>query len=85
MHKLFNEKDIDYDLRNPRCLLQPKVRTNGHGIASFSYYGSKVWNSLPSDIKCSVDISEFKRRIHEWSGPSCSCFAVSCVKSKCYK
>ena len=47
--------------------------TTSHGIKSFQYYGARLWNSLPADIKSAVSISQFKILIRKWSGPDCKC------------
>ena len=43
------------------------------GAKSLKVYGSKVWNSLPSHIKTSENLIQFKSLIKNWNGKSCSC------------
>ena len=43
------------------------------GAKSLKVYGSKVWNSLPSQIKTSENLIQFKSLMENWNGNSCSC------------
>ena len=43
------------------------------GAKSLEVYGSKVWNSLPSHIKTSENLIQFKSLMKNWNGNSCSC------------
>ena len=63
---LFKPRAIKYKLRDPHRLLQPEFNTIRFGYKSFTYYGSKLWNSLPPDIKDSDSLYIFKRRISLW-------------------
>ena len=40
---------------------------------SLKVYGSNVWNSLPSHIKTSENLIQFKSLMKNWNGNSCSC------------
>ena len=51
MQELFQNKMTSYNLRNPSNLVQPRVRTTGNSLESFSYAGTKIWNSLPYEFK----------------------------------
>ena len=68
---LFVHKNVDYELRDSHKLEQPKFDTKKYGYRSFMYYGSKLWNLLPSDVKRSTSIYEFRGKVTEW------CFTVS--------
>ena len=43
------------------------------GANCLKVYGSKVWNSLPSHIKTSHNLIQFKSLMNNWNGNSCSC------------
>ncbi len=40
-----------YGLRDEHKLVHPSANTVTYGIKSFSYYGSHIWNLLPTNIK----------------------------------
>ena len=63
---LFHQSVNRYELRDSDRLIQPKFTTMKYGYRSFSYYGSKLWNNLPSDIKNSESLNIFKHRITQW-------------------
>ena len=66
VNDLFNVRDIEYDLRDSSKLLQQKFRTIKFGFKSFSYYGSKLWNHIPSEIENTDDLRLFKHNITNW-------------------
>ena len=43
------------------------------GAKSLKVYGSKVWNSLPTHIKTSKNLIQFKSLMKNWNDKSCSC------------
>ena len=43
------------------------------GAKNLKVYGSKVWNSLPSHVKTSENLIQFKSLMKNWNGNSCSC------------
>ena len=71
LNDLFIHKNINYDLRDKHKMEQPKFNTKTFGYRSFKHYGSKLWNSLPIDVKCSNSIQEFRAKITKW------CFTIS--------
>lgn len=44
------------------------------GRSSFSYHGSQLWNSLPTDLKLQSDLKTFTRGLKKWlkSGQNCA-------------
>jgi ribonuclease P/MRP protein subunit RPP40 len=70
---LFQEKTTHYSLRDPLNIHIPRPKTTKFGKHSFRYFGSHLWNNLPSQIKQSKDINTFKNLIKSWTGPSCKC------------
>ncbi len=52
--------NIEYTLRNPKPVQQPKCKNITHGINSFRCKGSKIWNRLPTNIQNCVTLKEFK-------------------------
>ncbi len=73
LQDMVNNINTEYTLWNPKPVQQPKCKTVTHGINSFRYKSSKIWNSLPTDIQNCVTLKEFKNFIKTWNGPKCSC------------
>ena len=76
---IFDIKDIPYDLRDSNKMVQPLVRTVTYGIKSLRYFGAKLWNDLPTELKSSCSLDDFKSILNTWSGPTCSCEACNVI------
>ena len=48
------------------------VETETYGKQSISYFGPKIWNSIPQEIKNVTTLAAFKTKIKHWK-PICSC------------
>ena len=61
---LFREKDVPYNLRASRIVIQPKCQSTTHGLNSLTYQGAKLWNSLPEQIKGAETVGQFQSFIN---------------------
>lgn len=68
--ELFENKSIKYDMRDNNKIIQRKFKSISYGYNSFKYYGAKVWNELPTDVKCCTTLREFKRKCQTFLGHS---------------
>ena len=50
LNDMFTEPSSSYDFRNPSRLFPPKFNIYRFGYKSLRYFGSKVWNLLPSNL-----------------------------------
>ena len=68
MNSMFSIKEPKYDFRDGSVAHQPKWETKTFGYRSFTYYGSKLWNSLPPELKIFKpdDFFAFKTNLTEW-------------------
>ena len=68
MNNMFTIKDTNYSMRDGSIAVQPKFNNTTFGYRSFSYYGAKLWNALPSDLKTiePENLSIFKKNLHGW-------------------
>ena len=73
MTEIFLEKNPPYHLRSSNILQMPKARTVRYVLESISVLGCKLWHGISTNIKQSLDISIFKKRIKEWKGDDCNC------------
>ena len=44
-------------------LVIPKINTKTYGEASFNYYGPRLWNSLPEDLRAASSVHIFKSKL----------------------
>ena len=67
MWDLFQVKDTPYNMRADDSLLSlTSTKTRTFGINSLIFRGSILWNSLPNNIKLSLNTNEFKANIKNW-------------------
>ena len=66
LNDFFTSKGTLYDLRDSNRLQQLEFQTVRYGFKSFRYYGSKLWNALPTEVKQSQNLYHFKKNITEW-------------------
>ena len=62
-----------YSMRNYAYLAMPRAKTVNHGLECLSYIGSKLWDSIPFDMKEIDAINEFKHVIKTWKADLYSC------------
>ncbi len=80
MNKMFQVKDITYDLRVSNIACQPKFNKITYGNKTFSYYGTHIWNSLPNNIKESTSLDNFKTNVKSMGRSTMSMQYVLCFK-----
>ena len=66
LNRLFTKKPAVYCLRDPDQLYQTKFNTYTYGYRSFAYYGAKLWNKLPLELKNSPTLIIFKGKLNHW-------------------
>ena len=66
MNDMFKHKSLPYDFRDSSKLETSKYNGKTFGYKSFTYYGSKLWNSIPAEIKNVDSLSKFKQKISLW-------------------
>ena len=73
MKDVFTERINQYNLRNGNHLQLPVAKTTTYGLENIEYRGCLLWSTLPKEIRDSNTLSEFKRKIKQWNGNSCTC------------
>ena len=77
LNELFKSKDTRYHLRDSNRLQQPEFQTGRYGFKSFRYYGSKLWNAFPAEVKKSENLHHFKKNITQWcASAKCDVFII---------
>ena len=72
MSFFFTHKEI-LNLRKGRVLSLPPARSTYYGTNSVHFRGSLIWNNLPSYIKSSRSVCEFKNNIKNFRNTDCGC------------
>ena len=74
MQEVFQIKDQGhYFLRNQRDFAIPTVKLLNYGLESIRFFGPKIWESLPNNLKNKESTESFKVAIKEWKPESCPC------------
>ena len=73
MCSFFTHKEIPYNLRKGQVLSLPPARSTYYGTNSVHFRGSLIWNNLPSYIKSSRSVCEFKNNIKNFRNTDCGC------------
>ena len=77
INELFQMKYVPYHFRDSSRLTQNKFNTTTYGYRSFTYYGAKLWNCIPYDIKNTTDLETFKTNISIWCrSPFCKTLEI---------
>ena len=63
MQKLFTVKEHQYDLRIKNTWVSDNIRTVKYGSETISNMGPILWETVPSYIKESSSLLQFKRKI----------------------
>ena len=73
MREVFPLRNNSYNLRYNNEFLQPKVKTVSYGMETIRVRGPQLWQTLPSHIKSSTSLKDFKRKIRIWNTSDCHC------------
>ena len=73
LKSIISESNNPYDLRSENPFQTNNIRTVCYGTETISFRGPKTWALLPSEIKQSKSITEFKRKIKRWEPEGCTC------------
>jgi len=73
MREVFPLRNNSYNLRYNNEFLQPKVKTVSYGMETIRVRGPQLWQTLPSHIKSSTSLKDFKRKIRNWNPSDCHC------------
>ena len=75
MWEFSNTNPVQYNLRKGDIVNLPPVRSSCYGINSQALRGRLLWNSLPSYVKQSHNLEEFKLKLRNWGNIHCTCVA----------
>ena len=73
MHTIFASSKNPYNLRYDSSFKTENIRTVTYGSETLSYRGPELWTQIPSNIKYSSTLGEFKAKIKSWKPVECKC------------
>ena len=72
------------DFRDQKKADVPRVNSTRYGLRSLRSEATRVWNSLPNEVRLAESYPQFRRLIRAWEGPGCKC-PVCCPEfNPCY-
>ena len=77
MWEFFNKNSLQYNLRKGDIVYLPPARSSCYGINSLAFYGSLLQNSLPSNVKQSHNLEEYKLKFRNLGNIHCTCVVCS--------
>lgn len=73
MKNIFENKEINYNLRNNSEFYRPEAKTVYYGTESLRFLAPKIWDIVPNEIKESPSVTTFKNNIKNWIPTNCPC------------
>ena len=71
MNEVFDFIECRYPLRNELRFKSRNIRTVRYGIETAAFVGSRIWSNMPSELKESTSLNEFKSKIKTWKPENC--------------
>ena len=71
MDSIFLGREASY-LCTQTDFFPPQIRTVHYGEDSLRYFGPKIWNIVPNEVKGSPTLELFQKNIKKWN-PKCTC------------
>ena len=65
--ELYQARATTHDLRGTNKLTVPCVKTTTHGLRSFRYVSTTMWNGLLEDLRSTTLLREFKFKVRQIS------------------
>ena len=69
-------KNSELNIRQTRSqndFIRPQVNSVHYGDDSLKYFGARIWEIIPDEIKMCTQLSEFKAKIKKWVPSECPC------------
>ena len=64
---------VGYSLRSQTNFSLPQVKSINYDLKALRYFGPKIWNIFPSDIKNCRTVREFSKKVKSWIPRNCPC------------
>ena len=73
MNEVFDIIESPYPLRNELRFKSRNIRTGSYGIETAALVGPQIWSYMPSELKESTSLNEFRSKIKSWKPENCPC------------
>ena len=65
------KETVRYPNENPFVSL--RIRTVSWGDRNLAYFGPRIWQIIPEEIRNESNLSIFKKKIRQWKPINCPC------------
>ena len=73
MSSIFPPRLIKYNLRTQSDFFRNSVNSSNYGLNSIRFFASKVWQTVPMDMKNLKSLQDFKNKIRKWEPDGFDC------------
>ena len=73
MSEIFDKRNNVYEIRNPSEFARPNARSVFNGTENIYFFGPKIWDIVPTELKQLETVNAFKREIKKWQPVNCPC------------
>ena len=73
MNEVSDIIESPYPLRNELRFKSRNFRTVRYRIETAAFVGSRIWSYMPSELKESTSLNEFRSTIKTWKLENCQC------------
>ena len=63
---IYKINTVGYSLCLQTDFSLPQVKSLNYGLKVLRYFGPKIWNILPNDIKNPKTLREFSKKVKSW-------------------
>ena len=70
---IYKINTVGYSLCSQTDFSLPQVKSLNYGLKVLRYFGPKIWNILPNDIKNPKTLREFSKKVKSWIPWNCPC------------
>ena len=74
MWSFFKQEKLSYYLRKEPILNAPRTQSTYCGTNAVQFRDSLVWNNLPTEVKSSNSVFDFKTKVKNPGNIDCGCF-----------
>ena len=78
MWDFYTIKHVPYDLRTSKTLYLPTINATLSDLNSLIFRGSLLWNNLPTCIKITQSLPDFKKNLKHFGKNHCTCVVYMC-------
>ena len=73
MKETFETENRNYNFRHDSLIKRCNIRSVYYGTETASFFGPKIWDTLPNNYKDAASLKSFKVNLKRWIPENCPC------------